>query len=375
MSRPLAALLTILALLAVPLAPAGSAPGRADTSYDARIRGWDVATPAAADFRAKRLAWLARQAKRRNSTCFAVVRDGRLVRDWNWLQHTRDTPREVFSVTKSVTATLIGIAARDGDLKVSDRASKYIPRWRKGPSRHVTIRHLLSNSSGRFWSFKGDYGRLFQARNRTKYAVGLRQQYAPGATWAYNNAAIQTLDLILRRATGMATDDFAQRRLFGPLGMRNTSMTRDPSGRSTNTYFGLRTTCLDIAKFARLYLQRGRLGERRILSKAFVRAATGRSSTAHAANYGYLWWLNRPGILRGATDRVDRHGQPLDRAYGKLAPRASERAFAALGFGGQTVLVDPGSRTIVARLGIVKQGVHYTFEDATRVVTWAQRRR
>ena len=65
------------------------------------------------------------------------------------------------------------------------------------------MRNLLSNDSGRFWSLESDYGALVQARNRTRYAVGLTQQYAPGSAWAYNNAAIQVLEAVLRRATGM----------------------------------------------------------------------------------------------------------------------------------------------------------------------------
>ena len=60
------------------------------------------------------------------------------------------------------------------------------------------MRNLLANDSGRFWSPQSDYGALVQAQDRTAYAVGLTQQAAPGSVWAYNNAAIQTLDAVLR---------------------------------------------------------------------------------------------------------------------------------------------------------------------------------
>ena len=190
----------------------------------------------------------------------------------------------------------------------------------------MTVRHLLSNDSGRFWSLESDYVELGQAPNRTRYAVGLGQQYSPGTAWAYNNAAIQVLDRVLAKATGMPTTDLAADRLFEPLGMTHTRMTRDSSGSSTNTYFGLQTTCLDLARFARLYLQQGEAPDgQRILSRGYVAKSVGDSSTRHNAAYGYLWWLNRYGLLRGATDQVDAEGQPTEpreRAAGPRCPAA-----------------------------------------------------
>ena len=85
------------------------------------------------------------------------------------------------------------------------------------------MRNLLSNDSGRFWSLQSDYGDLLRARSRTTYAVGLTQQYAPGSAWAYNNAAIQVLEPVLEKATGMRVARFARERLFEPLGMTHTS--------------------------------------------------------------------------------------------------------------------------------------------------------
>ena len=70
----------------------------------------------------------------------------------------------------------------------------------------MTVRNLLSNDSGRFWSPETDYQGLLQAPDRTAYAVGLEQAARPGTVWAYNNAAIQTLDRVVSNATGTATD-------------------------------------------------------------------------------------------------------------------------------------------------------------------------
>ncbi len=355
--------------------PDAAAPGASDSSGRTdRVDGWPTASPRSVGFRPKRLTALARDAKRLDSSCYAVVRNGRLVDDRNW-GVSRTAPREVFSVTKSVTSALVGIAVRDGDLEVADRVSRYVRSWRGTDSRTVTVRNLLANDSGRFWSLQSDYFDLGGSPNRTKYAVELSQQHEPGSAWAYNNAAIQVLDRVLTKATGLPTSEFATERLFAPLGMTHTRMTKDTSGRSTNTYFGLQTTCLDLARFAQLYLKQGKVRSERILSESFVKRSVGGPSTDHNAAYGHLWWLNRRGQLRGATDPVDEDGQPLETRAGRLVPGAPASLYSAIGLGGQIAMVDPRSRTIVVRLGASSSDAEqpYGLADAARVVTWALR--
>lgn len=323
-----------------------------------------TAAPAELGFDAARLRALAVEARKDRSSCFLVAREGRVAGEWNWQGTAADTPREVFSVTKSVTSTLVGIAVADGDLALEDRASTYIPAWRGTPSASVTVRHLLANDSGRFWTATSDYSRLVRATDRTAYAVGLSQQHRPGRVWAYNNAAIQTLDAVLRSATGQDPAVFAQERLFGPLGMTHTRLTADGSGRSTNVFFGMQTTCADLARFGQLFAQDGLWEGEQVVPASWVRAAVGRPSQPLNAGYGFLWWLNRPGTLRAPLGGM-REGQ--------LAPGAPADLFAAEGLGGQVVLVDPTSQTVVVRLGEGSGDATYSFADAARVVTDALR--
>lgn len=361
-SRRIRLLAGALVLAVCMPATAVAAPGRD------RIDGWPTASAGSVGLEQAALDRHARLARDRGSSCLAVVRRGKLAGDWNW-GTPRTGPREVFSITKSVTSALVGVAQREGSLSVDDKVSRFVPQWRGTASADVTIRNLLSNDSGRNWSVESDYSMLVKAPDRTGYAVGLTQQYPVGSAWAYNNAAIQVLDVVLRKATGMATDRFAQERLFGPLGMTHTRMTRDASNRSTNTFFGLQTTCLDLARFGELYLRDGRAGDRRILPRAFVRTSV-RSSTRHNAAYGYLWWLNRPGAIRGATDPVDATGQPLLARTGQLAPAASSRMFAALGLGGQVLMLDPATGTIAVRLGTnLTEPSGRSFAEVAAVIT------
>jgi CubicO group peptidase (beta-lactamase class C family) len=323
--------------------------------------GLPTATPAELGFDAEVLDELAEEAAGFGSTCFLVARQGKVVLARYWNGGGAETPQEVYSVTKSVTSTLVGLVQADGDLSVDDPASTYIDDWQGTASESVTVRQLLSGTSGRSWSIESDYEDLLEATDRTAYAVGLDQQEDPGTEWVYNNAAVQTLDAVLRSATGTDPASFAGDRLFGPLGMDHTWMTEDGSGHSTNVYFGLQSTCPDLARFGTLFAQEGLWDGRQVVPAEWVREAVGESSQQLNAAYGLLWWLNRKGAVEAPG------GANAD----QLVPRAREELFAAQGLGGQVVLVDPRSDTVVVRLGDGEDAGadEYQISDAARAVT------
>jgi CubicO group peptidase (beta-lactamase class C family) len=348
--------------------PAGPSRKAADPSP------WETTAPAAAGMDAAKLKSVAAQAEKGKSDCLAVARNGKLAGEWYFGRGGRDTPQPVWSATKSFTSVLVGIAQDDGALSLDDKAAKWIDEWKGTPSEDVTVRDLLSNGSGREWSFQTDYQRLIQARDRTKFAIGLKQQHEPGTVWAYNNSAIQTLQHVLREATGKEVSRYAEERLFAPLGMEHTTMSADRAG-NTQTFMGINSTCRDMARFGQMMLDNGKWRGRRIVSAGYVDAATGRPSTKLNAAYGYLWWLNRPGVVRGPVAATDLGGaRSAAASRGQLVPDAPRRLYWALGLGNQLVQVDPASRTVVVRLGKTEpRPKPPTFgpAEAARVVTEA----
>jgi CubicO group peptidase (beta-lactamase class C family) len=335
---------------------------------------WQTVSPASVGLDADKLDEIARTAQAGKSNCFVVVRDGKLAGEWYFRGKTATSTQDVFSMTKSVTSTLVGIAQDDGDLRIDDHASTWIDQWRGTPAAAVTVRDLLSNDSGREWSLGVDYLQLLRAADRTAFAVGLAQQHPPGAVWAYNNSAIQTLQPVLAGATHADVVQFAHDRLFAPIGMADTRMTTDRAG-NAQMFEGVRSTCLDMARFGQLMLEHGRWGNRQVVSSQWVEQATARSSTKLNAAYGYLWWLNHRGRLAGplaATSIAGAADQPV--TQGQLVPGAPDDMFWALGLGNQLVQVDPGSRTVVVRLGTAEtrpQPPTFGPKDASRVVTEA----
>jgi CubicO group peptidase (beta-lactamase class C family) len=362
--------------LALLLTAGVASASTSSTAHGKAVPGatWETATPAAVGLDGAKLDELAAKAEVGKSHCFAVVRHGKLAVDRYFAGTGPESAQDVFSMTKSVTSTLIGIAQDDGDLKISDRASKWITEWRGTPSEDVTIRDLLSNDSGREWSLAIDYVQLLGAADRTAFAVGLKQGSPPGTVWAYNNSAIQTLQRVLQGATGQDPVAFAQKRLFGPLRMTHTKMTRDRAG-NAQMFEGVDTTCQDMARFGLLMLHHGAWGNTQIVSSAWVKEATGRSSQKLNAAYGYLWWVNRRGVIAGATAAISISAatDPTTRRT-RLEPGAPDDMFWALGLGNQVVQVDPGSDTVVVRLGTGEaQPTPPTFgrADTSKVVTEA----
>ncbi|OAA25764.1 penicillin-binding protein, beta-lactamase class C [Frankia sp. EI5c] len=360
--------------------PSPTATGSPGTSSAAAAKitvpgdTWETVNPAAVGLDPAKLEAIAKTAEQGKSTCLLVSRNGQIAGEWYFRGSTPTTPAAVYSVTKSLTSTLVGIAQDDGDLRLDDSAATWIPQWKGTPAEAVTVRDLVSNDSGRQWSIKIDYEDLIQAEDKTAFAVALPQDRKPGEVWAYNNSAVQTLEEVLRGATGEEVIDFARERVFEPLGMNDSSMTTDATG-NTLTFMGLQSTCRDIARLGYLMLAHGDWNGEQIVSRDWVDAAVGDSSTKMNAAYGYLWWLNREGVLAQPLAASDiSAAADTTTKRGRLVPDAPADTFWAIGLGNQILQMDPGSGTVVVRLGTPEaRPVPPTFgaEEASRVLTEA----
>lgn len=384
--RPAAALGVALALSVVTAAcgagsatdPAASAaPSPSSTTVPATVTypgaQWATQSPAAAGLDKTQLDLIAARAKAGASDCFLVVRHGKIVDERYWRGSSKDRAQEVWSATKSYTSTLIGIAQDEGKLKVTDKASTYIPQWKGTRSAGVTVENLLRNDSGRHWDLKTDYTDMaLKAKDKTAFSIALGQDIAPGRVWAYNNSAIQTLSAVIKKATGKDASAYAKAKLLTPIGMTHSVLKKDGSGGSL-TFMGLSSTCRDMARYGYLMLHKGNWNGTQVVSESWVDAATGHSSQKLNAAYGYLWWLNRKGPIVGPLQPTT--GQPGgDQPVGQLVPGAPADMFFALGFGNQIIAVDPGSDTVVVRLGPARAPAgsgRFTQADAAQVVTKA----
>lgn len=332
-------------------ATGGTTPGSAVAATGGPVPGveWETAAPASLGFDAAALDALSVQAEAGGSNCLVVVKDGKIVEEDYYNGATADAPQEVWSATKSYSSTLVGIAQDEGLLSIDDLATDSIPEWAGTPSESVTVRNLIANDSGRHYDFETDYLRMAGgAQDKTQFAIDLDQDAPPGTVWKYNNSAIQTLDRVLTEATGMTADEYADAKLLDPIGMTNSSMSKDPT-RNTLTFMGLQSTCRDMARFGVLMLNKGNWGGEQIVSEAWVDDATGQASQELNGAYGYLWWLNREGPQQGG-DQATTGEEGSEVKVGQMVPAAPDDVFWALGLGGQIIAVHPSSGTVAVRL-------------------------
>jgi CubicO group peptidase (beta-lactamase class C family) len=229
----------------------------------------------------------------------------------NW--HPYYQGREVHtlqSVTKSIAATVIGIAIGRGEVGALDRPFlqyfKDRDLSRVDPRLHAsTLADLLTMRSGIEWHEQdrplddtNTTVQLEKSKDWIAFTLGQPMDAGPGAKWAYNSGGSQLLSGIIRSATGRFIDDYASEFLFRPIGIRDFHWKKTPTGHP-DTEGGLYLSAEDLARIGYLYLHDGVWDGRRILPAGWVRNATTRHAKAVAGgwDYGYQWWImNRNGV-------------------------------------------------------------------------------
>jgi CubicO group peptidase (beta-lactamase class C family) len=241
-----------------------------------------------------------------DTLAFVAVHDDRLVYERYLNDSTRETLQTSFSATKSFVSTLVGIAIDEGLIRsVDDRVTDYLPELatRDPRFRKITLRHLLTMSSGIRYR-DGGFPSLGDD-TYTYYGVNLRDvaltrtkiEQPPGLAWQYNNFHPLLLGLVLERASGTSVSEFMAKRLWQPLGAEADATWRLDSERSgfEKMESGLNARPRDYARFGLLVLHNGVWNDRGIVSRDWVRAATGADhATDQASYYGYryFWWLD-----------------------------------------------------------------------------------
>lgn len=296
---------------------------------------WPTATPAEVGIDAAALdAALAYGGTVEGLNGVVVVKDGYLVAERHYAALPADSPRDGRSVTKSVIGTLVGIVADQGLLSLDQTLEDWLPDYELDAAhRAITIRHLLTMTSGIAWNDDEDYNPWVRSGEPVRFVLDLPVVAPPGERFIYNSGTVHFLSIILSRATGSDAALLAQEHLFDPLGIAwedwfwRVWPDGTPNGAAD---LGMRLT--DWARIGQLYLQGGRSGERQVIPEAWVKAATARQvslgdiGTLSDAGYGYLWWRD---------DDVP-HGP----------------AWIAWGYGGQYIYIVPGSNLVVVTTAV-----------------------
>ena len=276
---------------------------------------------------------------RRNTLAVAVYHDDALVAERYAEGIDAATPLPGWSMTKSVTATLVGIAVAEG--RLDPDTPGILPEWAGTDDARaaITLDHLLRMTGGlRLTEDKSGTDPasqlLFLEPDAAAFSARQPLLHEVGETFDYMSGSTVLAARALREATGgtlAANYRWMQTRLFDPLGMTSAIPEPDPSGTFVGSSFML-ATARDWAKLGRLYARGGDWYGMRVLEPAWIERVLTWTPESGDAAYGAGFWLNRHGA-------------------GLRHPELPEDAFAMDGFQGQFVWVVPSADLVVVRLG------------------------
>jgi len=293
-----------------------------------------------------------------------VIKNGCVVIERYGLGLQADERWSTMSTIKSITATLVGVALHEGAIAtLDDVVTRYVPSLAGSAYEAVTIRHLLTMSSGVAWN--EDYTDRHSDVNRYSQSLAdgvpdgvlallktLPRAHPPGVTWHYNSGDTFLLGAALRQAVGMPLAQFLATRIWQPCGMEFDAFytLESPDGLEIG---GSRAgmTLRDLGRFAQFILDDGVVDGKRVLppgwmddasQPAFVLSADDLAHNRNAVSarlhgYGYSWWLGEDGAIN------------------------------AMGFAGQRIHIDRAQALAIITLGAFPQPPYQGPGDHDRV--------
>ena len=248
-----------------------------------------------------------------------------------------------WSASKSVTSALIGTMVTDNMLALDEAPA--VPEWISDDDvrKQITLRNLLDMTSGLEFAEPYDPGSdstnmLFRERYMAQYAASKAAESPPDTRWYYSSGTTNILSRILMDRAGGTLEDvhsYAWNNFFEPVGMTSAVFESDASGAHVgSSYFY--ATARDWARFGLLFLNKGRVGEKQVLSKEWVAYSRSITPLAPQGKYGAQFWKNS--------------GHP-ERDEGRIMPDAPRDLFLANGYAGQHIAIVPSKNAVVIRLG------------------------
>jgi len=272
------------------------------------------------------------------TVAYLVVRDTAILYEAYWDGYSSNSYSNSFSMAKSIVSLLVGCALQDGYIRSIDQpVADYLPEFRQGGRDRITIKHLLTMSSGLSWdesysslfsiTTKGYYG-----NNLTGLVLGLRVVEEPGAQFIYRSGDTQLLSLVVERATGETLSDYASKRLWSKIGAEHDALwCLDRQNGVEKAFCCFNSNARDFARFGQLLLNQGSWNGEQLVPKDYLAESLQPATylidgeTGKPCDfYGYQWW------------RIVMDGHEVSYARGLL---------------GQYIFVIPSLNAVVVRLG------------------------
>ena len=292
-----------------------------------------------------------------------------------------DSQSCIFSVTKTVTSLLCGIALKDGYIKsLSDPVTDYVPELKDADPKfaQLKIEHLLDMTAGlKFnenysWNPFSKIAKLYMGNNTLKVLQSLKFINTPGESFSYDSATTAILGVVIERATGKPYAQYLSEKVWQPLGMERDALIGLDSNKShtAKSFAGLTTNVRDLAKIGRLFLENGVCDGEKIVDPTFIQ----RCFSTHISGisgkgqgrYSYSWYWGVADEENGKRKFFDTleelevyYKDHPDKSMNRIFKNPNNGYFAVLhnggfwGFGlyGQVLYVNPSKNMIAVFLG------------------------
>ncbi|MGG4583328.1 serine hydrolase domain-containing protein [Serratia nematodiphila] len=295
--------------------------------------------------------------QRQNVSGMLVLKDGKIA--WKYLGegNTDATLWTSRSVGKSVVATLVGVAIKQGKIRsLDDLITQYEPDLKGTAWDGVTLRQLITHTSGVAWNEdytnpKSDFAQLTECEAKPgtyacvrKLVAGLQRAHPAGQNWSYSSGGAWLLGDVLERATGMPLAAYLEQSIWQPYGMASDGVWHAyAKGQHDVGAHGFNATLEDWGRFGEFILHNGTLPNgKQILPENWVAQsanwtrATGSESAAHPNGiYGFQWWNNEV---------------PANATNVEPAPQTSlKHSLWALGIFGQMIMVNQAENLVIVQ--------------------------
>ena len=240
-----------------------------------------------------------------------------------------------FSVAKSFTSSLVGAALRDGSIKsLDDRVTAYIPGLRGSAYDEVTVRQLLTMTSGVKWNEdytdpKSDVALFSQQQPEpglditVSYMRRLPREAPAGSKWLYKTGETNLIGVLVSEATSKTLSQYLSEKIWKPYGMEQDGLWMVGSTNHEISGCCISATLRDYARIGQFILEGGKAGGKQVLADGWITQATTKQADigVPGRGYGYQWWTYDDG------------------------------AFAAQGIFGQSIYIDPKRKLVIATIG------------------------
>jgi CubicO group peptidase (beta-lactamase class C family) len=278
------------------------------------------------------------------TVAFVVIKNDSLTHEQYWDGFGPDSRTNSFSMAKTFVSILVGAAIDEGKIKSIDQpVSDFLPEFKEGSTSKLTIKHLLTMSSG--INFDEDYVSPFAYPAQAYYGSDLKKltygycvTEECGKTFKYLSGNSELLAFILMKATGKNLSEYMSEKLWIPLGAKNDALwSLDSENGMEKAYCCFNSNALDFARLGQLYLDSGKWNGNQIINadyvaKSIVPAELNDVDGKKIDNYGYAWWL--------------------------IPDYKGHYIFYARGILGQYIICIPDQKMVVVRLGSKREKRH-----------------